>query len=299
MHCHNSLPAVLKCGMLHTSEWVVPDLPLHTQVFPAEHERGAVLLAHGYAEHLGRYEHLIGRLGSAGFTVYTYDQRGHGRSKGQRAVVDVHQLVDDHLKLRESLRGLKVPLFAFGHSAGGLITAASVLQDPRGLRGVILSSPALLVGENESAFTKKLSGVLAKVLPGLPVTDLPAGGISRVADEVSRYQNDPDIYHGKVPALTVATMLQLSASLSDKLGTWQVPTLLLHGDADQLAAVEGSRRFAQHAGKKAVPAPVIRYHEFAGGYHELFNDEVRAEVEELTIDWLNEQLENQKGDDQR
>lgn len=280
--------------MHHPSTWSIPGLNLHTQVFAASQERAAVLLAHGYAEHLGRYAALIERLNAAGYTVYAYDQRGHGRSEGRRAAVDMQQLVSDHLKARESLRGLKVPLFAFGHSAGGLITAASALQDPRGLHGVILSSPALLVGEQESPLIKKLSGVLGRYFPALPVAELPSGGISRLSDEVRRYQEDPAIYHGKVPALTAASMLKLSEDLRGRLGGWRLPTLLLHGDADQLAAVEGSRRFAAQAGKERQPAPTVHYHEFAGGYHELFNDEVRDEVVQLTLNWLDEQLKSER-----
>lgn len=267
-----------------------PGLDLHTQLFAAQQPRAAVLLTHGYAEHLGRYERLIARLNGAGYSVYAYDQRGHGQSAGRRAVVDLRGLVQDHLRLRESLRGLDVPLFAFGHSAGGLVTAASALQDPRGLSGVILSSPALLVGENEGPLLKALSGIIAKIAPGLGVTELPSGGISRLSDEVTRYQQDPQVYHGKVPALTAASMLRLSQSLVPQLGQWRLPTLLLHGDQDQLAAVEGSRRFAAQAGAARETRPQVSYHEVAGGYHELFNDQVAQEVTDITLAWLAEQL---------
>ena len=263
---------------------------LHGQVFAAPSTRAAVLLTHGYAEHLGRYQRLIRAMNGAGLSVYTYDQRGHGQSPGQRSVVDVDTLVGDHLSARAALSGLSVPLFAFGHSMGGLVTAASVLRDPRGLSGVILSSPLLLVGEGESAVLKALSGVLGRLFPALPVTELKSGGLSRLPEEVLAYDNDPQVYRGKVPALTAASMLRVSGALPAQWPEWRLPTLVLHGSEDQLADVRGSRRFAQTAGTARNPRPAIEYLEIEGGYHELYNDLVREEVTARTLAWLGEQL---------
>lgn len=263
---------------------------LYSQQFAAPDERGAVLLAHGYAEHLGRYRRVIEALTGAGLSVYSYDQRGHGQSPGARAVVDVDMLIGDHLRAREALRGLTVPVFAFGHSMGGLVTAASVLRDPRGLAGAVLSSPLLLVGEGESAALKALSGVLGRFFPSLPVTTLDSGGLSRVAEEVSAYDSDPQVYRGKVPALTAASMLRVSRQLTAQYPRWRLPTLIVHGSEDKLADVRGSRRFAETAGTALTPRPEIDYLEVEGGYHELFNDTVQAEVTARLLGWLEQQL---------
>ena len=42
---------------------------------------GTVLLAHGYAEHCGRYAHLRSALTRAGYDVAYYDHAGHGTSE--------------------------------------------------------------------------------------------------------------------------------------------------------------------------------------------------------------------------
>lgn len=266
---------------------------LHGQHFAAPHERGAVLLTHGYAEHLGRYRRVIQALTETGLSVYSYDQRGHGQSPGARAVVDVDVLIGDHLRAREALRGLSVPLFAFGHSMGGLVTVASVLRDPRGLAGVVLSSPLLLVGEGESAALKALSGVLGRFFPRLPVTSLDSGGLSRIAEEVSAYDRDPQVYRGKVPALTAASMLRVSRQLAAQSPQWRLPTLVVHGSEDKLADVRGSRRFVEAAGTALTPRPKVEYLEIEGGYHELFNDTVQAEVTARLLGWLEKQLNSE------
>jgi acylglycerol lipase len=256
-------------------------VPVKTFMWAAEQPRANILLTHGFGEYSARYHRLIGELNRAGHSVYTYDHRGHGESEGPRAVNDVAVLVHDHIALRESLRALPLPLFAFGHSLGGLVTAASYLQDPRGVAGVVLSSPALLVGVNEPGWMKAVGRVLSRVAPGLPLTVLPTGGLSRVAEEVTAYEQDPQMYHGKVPVQTAISMLKVSEGLWAKVPGWTLPTLIVHGDADKLTDVNGSRRFA-----KEIASSDKTYIEVPGGYHELFNDTVREEVTGKLVEWL-------------
>ena len=44
--------------------------------------RAVVQIAHGLAEHGGRYARLAGALTAAGYAVYADDHRGHGRTAG-------------------------------------------------------------------------------------------------------------------------------------------------------------------------------------------------------------------------
>lgn len=259
--------------------------PVRAYVWPAENPRAAVLLAHGFGEYaeryIERYHGLIPALVAEGYSVYAYDHRGHGQSQGRRAVVDVETLVEDHLRARETLRAQPLPVFAFGHSLGGLVTAASVVRDPRGLSGVLLSSPALLIGREEPAWIKALAPVLAKLAPAAPVTDLGTGGLSRLADEVKAYETDAGMYHGKVPALTAASMLRVSGELWPQYGKWTLPTGIIHGTADRITDPEGSRRFMQ-----AIASTDKTLHLVEGGYHELLNDEDREEARGWMLEWL-------------
>ncbi|WP_425147912.1 lysophospholipase [Deinococcus sp.] len=266
------------------SPWpTAPAAPVQTFVWPAaaRSEKAALLLTHGFGEYSARYHRLIAALNEAGYSVYTYDQRGHGQSAGRRAVVDLRHLVADHLAARTALQSLQGPLFAFGHSMGGLITAASYLQDPRGVRGVVLSSPALLIGVNEPAWRKRAGRVVARFAPHLELAELPTSGLSRLKEEVESYERDPLMHHGKVPVLTGVSMLTLSESIWDRAASWTLPTLIVHGDQDRLTDVNGSRRFAQ-----VIASPDQTYHEVASGYHELFNDQGREERVALLIGWL-------------
>ena len=130
---------------------------------------------------------------------------------------------------------------------------------------------------------KRLAPLLARALPGLPVTALATGGLSRLADEVSAYEADEQIYHGKVPALTASSMLGLSDALWAEYSDWHLPTLVFHGDRDTVTDPQGSQRFFE-----LIPAGDKTLRLFEGGYHELLNDEGREEVRALILDWLGE-----------
>ena len=58
--------------------------------------KGICLIAHGLAEHGGRYEPLAQALNRRGFSARAMDHRGHGRSEGRRGdCLSVDQFVQD------------------------------------------------------------------------------------------------------------------------------------------------------------------------------------------------------------
>ena len=134
------------------------DLALYR--WPAQGQHAApnatVALAHGLAEHAGRYAPLAERLGIAGIELVSVDLRGHGYSPGPRAWVESF---DDYLLDFEALLGAAarpgIPFFLMGHSMGGTIAALYAAerlahapahrQPPAGLS---LSSPALAPGRD-------------------------------------------------------------------------------------------------------------------------------------------------------
>jgi len=49
---------------------------------PDTEPRAVLVLAHGLAEHGGRYANVVDRLVPRGYALYAPDHRGHGRSEG-------------------------------------------------------------------------------------------------------------------------------------------------------------------------------------------------------------------------
>ncbi len=255
-------------------------------VWRAPNPRASVLLAHGFAEYSERYvKHyhgLIPNLTSAGFDVYAFDLRGHGRSPGARGVADMREAVADHRAARRALREDGKPLFLFGHSLGGLVTAVSVAEDGSNVAGVVLSAPALLL--TAPSHLRAIASVMAAIAPGARlVPPLDAEGLSRIPEEVRAYRSDPMISDTRVPARTGATAIAVSESGWRRYEAWTTPVLVLHGEQDRATDPRGSKRFIE-----TIRAADKHIELYPDGMHELLNDLERDAALELVSTWLGE-----------
>jgi len=230
---------------------------------------GVLVIVHGHGEHSGRYPHVVDHLVPQGFAVYALDHRGHGRSPGQRGYVnnmadfrgDVAALVQLAAAAHPN-----IPLFVMGHSLGGLIILDYVLHQPEGLRGVIVSAPA--VGSvGVSPILLQVSRVLSRVWPTFSLeTGLDVKGISRDPQEVQAYQNDP-LVHGKGTARLATEVMDTAVYCQENAHTLQLPLLMIHGAADIITSPADSRRFFDN-----VSGSDKTYIAYDGGFHESHND---------------------------
>lgn len=93
---------------------------------PSGSPRAVVVFIHGFAEHVARYEYVHKRWADLGFSVFTFDQRGFGRTaldskKSPNAVYgrtgDADQISDITWALSVAQEANPtVPLFLMGHS---------------------------------------------------------------------------------------------------------------------------------------------------------------------------------------
>jgi len=117
---------------------------------PAGPPKAAVQIAHGAAEHAGRYRRVAAVLVAAGHAVYANDHRGHGRTAAQfgrygiagpngwdAIVSDVRRLTDH---IRSQHPGL--PVVLLGHSMGGMIVQDYLQRFGADLAGAVLSGTA-------------------------------------------------------------------------------------------------------------------------------------------------------------
>ena len=109
--------------------------------------RGAVQIAHGLGEHIGRYTRTIEVLVSAGLTVYANDHRGHGRTAPSAADLGdfgeggFDLLVEDMFQLSCVAReeNPDETFVLLGHSLGSFASQQYVLDHSREIDGLILS----------------------------------------------------------------------------------------------------------------------------------------------------------------
>jgi len=250
--------------------------------------RAALLLQHGYGEYAERfvdhYHRLIPRLTDVGIDVFAIDMRGHGRSSGPRAVTDVNQAVSDHQAARRAIDTGGKPLFLFGHSLGGLVTAVSVARDQTGTAGVILSAPALLIEAPQAL--RWIAQILGAVAPGFGIAaPQPASRLSRIPEEVIAFESDALIYRGKMPARLGASSIRVAAEGWRCYERWEVPVLVFHGTDDSHTAPRGSQAFVDRI---RADDKTIRL--LPDGRHELLNDLSREVVLTDLMSWIERRL---------
>lgn len=248
--------------------------------------KAALVLIHGLGEHSGRYTNLVSALNARDIAIYSMDNRGHGRTPGQRGFI---KQWDD---FREDVRSLiqltavsepGVPLFLMGHSLGGLIAFEYALRYPGGLRGLILSAPGLST-EGISPVILKISMFLSKVWPTLSLpTGLDGVAISRNPEVVAAYKSDVLVHSVTTPRLASEGVAAIDYVLTHA-PELKLPLLMLHGDADSIVPANATRSVFN-----TIPLTNKRYISYPGSYHEPHNDLDWQQVVQDIGDWIETQ----------
>ncbi len=263
-----------------------PDgLTLYQQSWRGGTPKAAVVLVHGYAEHSGRYQHVAERFTQAGYAMHAFDLRGHGRSEGEPRVYvrSIDEYTGDLERFVASVREREagLPIFLLGHSMGGAISARFLLDGDRGLRGAILSAPAV---RRAGIFGRPVEGFflfIAGRWPWLHFPKLDNVKVSRDPEVVRRYDNDPLIYREGMPLGTAAAIVQSARYVDKQADRIELPILIAHGTDDGLVNYIASERFHDRVGSKDKTLKLYK-----GLYHEILNEPERDQVMQDMLDWL-------------
>ena len=252
---------------LHCRAWRTGDPP-----------KAIVLLVHGYAEHLGRYEHVAARLNRSDYGVYAVDHWGHGSSDGVPGFVPAFSVYVDGVEaLLEQVKTAHpgVPRILLGHSMGGLIAAAHECA------GAVLSGPAIKASQEPPALTIAIAKLLSRIAPRLGVLQLDGSLVSRDPQVVAAYLADPLVYKGKVGARLGAEMFAAMREVQANAARITLPILLLHGAQDGLTAPAGSEFLHRHVGSTDKTLKI-----YPGLYHEIFNEPEQQMVLGDMVAWI-------------
>jgi alpha-beta hydrolase superfamily lysophospholipase len=244
---------------------------LFEREWPLDDAKGAVVLTHGIAEHSGRYEHVARALNEAGYSVFSYDHRGHGQSIGAPGDMgeDVQQVVQDVVDHCVSARASYDRTFLLAHSMGTLFALPAAAQAPEGtLTGLILSGVAVVPG----------TAVIESMTSGKGV---PPETISRDPEVVKAYVDDALIFSDNIPPemmIRAGEAIQLAVDAIPKV---TVPVLLLHGTDDALTSLDGANMV--HA-QLVITDKTLKVYE--GLYHEVLNEPEKDKVIADVVSWL-------------
>ncbi len=270
---------------------------LYAQWWRPFESRGTAILVHGLKDHSARYGALAEQLVDAGFTVHAYDLRGHARSSGPRAWVDafddhLHDLdaVVRHVLWREQDGAGRT--FLFGQGMGGTIASLWALDGALDraarrpgrrppLAGLVLSAATLQAEDTPPPAPS--TRLMAALAPRAGVLHIDLRRASRDRGTVEDSLRDALVCQAPAPARTARELLDAMARLDTLAPALDVPLLAMHGTADPIADLEGSRRFVSRAGC----ADKVLY-QYDGLAHDLLHEPERARVARDVVEWMAE-----------
>lgn len=248
---------------------------------PAERPVALLFLLHGLGEHSGQYTPLAVTATASDIEVWAPDQTGHGVSDGERVLInDVSDLVHDAETLLRAARAALpgVPVVVAGHSLGATVAALLVGE----IRGDTVDDPAadvsgLVLAGSSLGGASGLQALLASGIDPMSLRKDP-GELVRDPEQAQRVREDPLVWAGGMRPATLRALNAASARTAALLaegGLDHLPVLLLHGEDDDIASVEGARAAAAALPRgRAVTYPLDRHNVL----HELDRDAVYAEL---------------------
>uniref|UniRef100_A0A3Q2WF26 Monoglyceride lipase n=2 Tax=Haplochromis burtoni TaxID=8153 RepID=A0A3Q2WF26_HAPBU len=258
---------------------------------PTGQPRALVFIAHGAGEHCGPYDEMAQRLKELSLLVFAHDHVGHGQSEGDRMNIKDFQIyIRDslqHIDLMKS-RHPDLPVFIVGHSMGGAISILTACERPGDFVGVVLIAPLVQMNpESATPFKVFMAKLLNHMLPSLTMGSIESKWLSRDKRQVEAYDADELNYHG---GMRVSFGMQLMAAverMQREIPSISWPFLLLHGDADKLCDIRGSRMMYDNSLSTDKKIKI-----YEGGYHALHHDlpEVAESVLKELTTWITEHI---------
>jgi alpha-beta hydrolase superfamily lysophospholipase len=281
---------------------------------PEAPPRAVVQVAHGIAEHGGRYARLGRELNDVGYAVYADDHRGHGRTAGRAA--DLGFLAESHgwqkciddlwlLNRHISNRHPGVPVVLLGHSMGSFMAQHFISEHGDALAGVVLAGSngkpgprarlvrllarfeQLRLGPRGRSALVHALALSANNKPFEPART-PFDWLSSDPVEVDKYIADPmcrfrptvQLWVDLIDALHEIARPERQARIPKHL-----PVYVIAGTCDPVGS------FTQGLGQllgayRAAGLRRVTHDFYPGARHELFNETNRDDVTRDLICWL-------------
>ena len=249
-----------------------------------------VVLAHGWPLNSDSWEAQMLHLASNGFRCVAHDRRGHGRSSQPWGGNDMDTYADDLAKVVQAL-DLHSAVF-FGFSTGGGEVARYVGRHGTGRvagLGLISAVPPLMLKTAANP-----GGLPIEVFDGIRAgqianraelyKDLASGpffGFNRPGATPSPGTIDTFWMQGMMGGHknTHDCIAAFSATdFTEDLKKFDVPTIIIHGDDDQIVPIDAAGR----ASKKLIPHAVLKVYPGAPhGITDTHKDQLNADLLEF------------------
>lgn len=247
----------------------------------------AIILAlHGFGDYApSTFESAATYWADRGYTVYAYDQRGHGRNADNRVWPGADAMIEDAAAITKAVRAAHpdLPIYLLGHSMGGgvALAAANAGAD---IDGLILAAPAVWGGEEIAFPYRAAAWIGALVLPDKRWTG--EGVVSIQASDnipVLRAMGRDPLVIGAPSSREFMGLIRIMDRAVKAAPRVTHPTLVLYGEKDEVTPpTPVDAAYQALAGDKT-------FRRYPEGWHLLFRDLQAKVVWADVANWIEEQ----------
>lgn len=273
--------------------------------------QGIIILIHGMAEHIERYDNFAQFLNSKNYVVYGLDQRGHGKTSGRRGFFHSKKgwkkAVNDQVEFYNLIKGsnTNLKISYIGHSMGSyilryllaekVINPSKVIISGTGYTPVFICKIAktlagfisYIKGKSNSAvfLDKMVNGPFTKSIKN-PVSKF--DWLSRDPNQVAKYINDTEcgfictnkFYHDFFTIITETSKKSKMKKIDPEL-----PILIFSGENDPVGGRNAKDVITLHSILKKLDLDVS-IHINPKGRHENTNEINKKEVYTYFYDFI-------------
>jgi alpha-beta hydrolase superfamily lysophospholipase/SAM-dependent methyltransferase len=260
---------------------------------PAAPAKKGLLLFHRGHEHSGRWQETVDALGLKDVAVFAWDERGHGRSPGERGAAESLSVVirDAEAFARHvaETHGIATEnTVVLAHSVGAVVAAAWVHDFAPPIRGLILGVPAFRV-KLYVPFAVPLLRLRQRLFgAGHVKSYVKAKMLTHDAQQAAAYDADKFIFR-QIAVNILLDLHDTSTRLLADAGAITVPTLVLEAGADWVVKRDAQQQFV-----RGLSSPVKRIELLPGFYHAIFHEKGRERVVALARDFIQECFQRER-----
>lgn len=263
--------------------------------------RGTLLLVHGLGDHGGRFREFARRVVASGWCVYAMDLPGHGQSGGRRGTAKSYDALMQMIASSREFLDARFPGVAqvlLGHSMGGNLAINYALRHREfeslsleRLAGVALVAPMLMPPQRMDRSTVFAAWGTGQLLRWLRISK-PAQIEQLTNDSQMAAQINADpLQHSQISLYLATQLLAQGRFALDHAAEVELPTLVMHGDQDELIDQAACRNLVLRMQSRDSRG-VLAESELVcwpGGLHDLLNDVDAPQVTECLVGWMERQ----------
>jgi alpha-beta hydrolase superfamily lysophospholipase/SAM-dependent methyltransferase len=241
---------------------------------PPQPGQKAVILFHRGHEHSGRLQDLAERLDLEDFSIFAWDQRGHGRSPGERGWArDFSSLVKDadaFVRFLSEAHSIPVENMAVvAYSVGSVLVSAWVHDYAPRLRAMVLGTPAFRV-KLYIPFALPLLRLKQSLVRKSFIKSYVRSTMLTHDPEMARQYDEDPLISKNIAVNILLGLFDTSTRLMADAGAIHVPALTLAAGSDWVVKRSSQKMFFERLSSTEKSMEV-----YEGFHHAVFHEKER------------------------